>query len=105
MRHSVRITHAPALICPFSNRASTGSEKDSLAPPPSPYPATVDPSPVESNDSHSTDVTDIDADDVQSPNPADGLKSPDIEIMSPASGMSADDVAVSGLVLAMSSCR
>ena len=77
------------------NRASTGSEKDSLAPPPSPYPATVDPSPVESNDSHSTDVTDIDADDALSPNPADGLKSPDIEIMSPASGMSADDVAVS----------
>ena len=77
-----------------ANRASTGSEKDSLAPPPSPYPATVDPSPVESNDSHSTDVTDIDAVDVQSPNPADGLKSPDIEIMSPASGMSADEVAV-----------
>ena len=54
----------------------------------------MDPSPVESNDSHSTDVTDIDADDVQSPRPGDELKSPDIEIMSPASGRSADEVSV-----------
>ncbi|KIW08627.1 uncharacterized protein PV09_00583 [Verruconis gallopava] len=91
-------TDSPSSPAPYSvafrpmNRQSTGSEKDSLAPPPSPYPATVDPSPVESNDSHSTDVTDIDAEDVHSPSHADGLKSPDIEIISPASGMSAEDV-------------
>lgn len=76
------------------HRLSASSERDLLAPPPSPYPATVDPSPVESNDSHSTDVTDIDADDAQSPRPSDGLKSPDIEIMSPASGTSHDEVPV-----------
>ncbi|TID26728.1 hypothetical protein E2P81_ATG01194 [Venturia nashicola] len=93
-------TDSPSSPTPYSvafrarsmQRASTGSERDSLAPPPSPYPATVDPSPVESNDSHSTDVTDIDQDDLLSPSSGDDPpKSPDIEIMSPMSNRSAEE--------------
>lgn len=86
------MSHADFLV---ANRASTGSERDSLAPPPSPYPATVDPSPVESNDSHSTDITDIDQDDLLSPSAGDDPpKSPDIEIMSPMSNRSVEEAAV-----------
>jgi hypothetical protein len=78
------------------SRASAGSD-NSLHPPPSPYPATVDPSPVDSNDSHGTDVTDIDAeagDEVQSSDHEESDREPDIEILSPASGASQDEVAV-----------
>ncbi|KAE9986654.1 hypothetical protein EG327_004218 [Venturia inaequalis] len=89
-------SHADFLL---ANRASTGSERDSLAPPPSPYPATVDPSPVESNDSHSTDITDIDQDDLLSPSAGDDPpKSPDIEIMSPMSNRSVEEAAPLPLV-------
>ena len=56
---------------------------DSLAPPPSPYPATVDPSPVESNTSTSTDATDIEVDACE--DDEEEVKSPDIELLSPAS--------------------
>jgi hypothetical protein len=67
--------------------ASSNSDKDSNLQPPlqSPYPALVEPSPVESHNSHSTEATDIDEeaqnhqDDGQ-----DEVKSPDIEIISPA---------------------
>ncbi|KAI8933775.1 hypothetical protein NX059_009484 [Plenodomus lindquistii] len=44
----------------FSNRSSNTS--DHLQPPPSPYPATVDPSPVDSNGTSQTDHTDIEDD-------------------------------------------
>jgi hypothetical protein len=51
-------------------------------PPLSPYPATVDPSPVESNNSASTEATDIEVDD-RHPH-VDDVKSPDIEVLSPS---------------------
>ncbi|KAF2430172.1 hypothetical protein EJ08DRAFT_254252 [Tothia fuscella] len=73
-------------------RASVGSD-NSLHPPPSPYPATVDPSPVESNDSHSTDVTDIDADGDDDQHSERSEQDRDIEILSPASGISQEDAA------------
>ncbi|KAF2668296.1 hypothetical protein BT63DRAFT_388355 [Microthyrium microscopicum] len=57
------------------------ANSDSLAPP-SPYPATVDPSPVESNTSASTDSTDIEVDD--SHDGIDDARSPAIELLSPA---------------------
>ncbi|KAJ4988879.1 hypothetical protein SVAN01_05686 [Stagonosporopsis vannaccii] len=66
----------------FSNRSS-GAHSDHLIPPPSPYPATVDPSPVDSNGTSATDHTEIDEDaqddmlDIRSPNTED--------IVSPAS--------------------
>lgn len=41
-----------------SRRSSTQS--DHLVPPPSPYPATVDPSPVDSNGTSATDHTEVD---------------------------------------------
>ncbi|KAF2006751.1 hypothetical protein P154DRAFT_517777 [Amniculicola lignicola CBS 123094] len=41
----------------FSNRSS-GTTSDHLIPPPSPYPATVDPSPVDSNGTTATDIED-----------------------------------------------
>ncbi|KAK5130186.1 hypothetical protein LTR08_002395 [Meristemomyces frigidus] len=73
-----------------SNRSSAPS--DSLAPPPSPYPSQIEPSPVDSNGTESTEI-DEDAqevDDVKSPrSPADGeVQSPDIEITSPQSAAS-----------------
>ncbi|KAF2401848.1 hypothetical protein EJ06DRAFT_364232 [Trichodelitschia bisporula] len=96
-------TDSPSSPAPFSvsslramNRASGGSDKESLAPPPSPYPATVDPSPVESIDStssQSTDVTDIDQDQNNDNDSLGDIKSPDIEVLSPSgsgSGVSQD---------------
>lgn len=78
-------------------RASVGSD-NSLHPPPSPYPATIEPSPVDSNDSHGTDVTDIDAeagDDVErNSDHEDEDSQPDIEILSPYSGASQEDATV-----------
>jgi hypothetical protein len=68
----------PDPILTRSRRHSAGS---ALAPP-SPYPLTVDPSPVESTGSSSTDATDIDVDGAQD---VDEVKSPDIELISPAS--------------------
>lgn len=41
----------------FSNRSS-GTTSDHLIPPPSPYPATVDPSPVDSNGTNATEIED-----------------------------------------------
>lgn len=60
---------------------------DSLAPPPSPYPAHVDPSPVDSNGTESTEIEDEKQDEVKSPVPeqSEELQSPDIEITSPQS--------------------
>jgi len=63
---------------------------DSLAPPPSPYPQQIEPSPVDSN---GTDKTEIDEDaqedgDVKSPQTDGEVQSPDIEITSPQSATS-----------------
>ncbi|KAK1808554.1 hypothetical protein LTR12_017093 [Friedmanniomyces endolithicus] len=72
---------------PTSNRSSGPS--DSLAPPPSPYPQTTDPSPVDSNGTESTEIEEEAQDDgkVKSPSSATNgeLHSPDIEITSPES--------------------
>ncbi|KAF7446870.1 hypothetical protein PtrSN002B_000863 [Pyrenophora tritici-repentis] len=63
----------------FSNRSS-GHTSDHLQPPPSPYPATVDPSPVDSNGTSHTDHTEIE-DDAQEDHPSeDGMS----DIRSPA---------------------
>lgn len=70
-------------------RARSSGPTDSLAPPPSPYPQQVDPSPVDSNGTESTDIDEDAQDDpdLKSPlPPADGeVKSLDIEINSPQS--------------------
>jgi hypothetical protein len=61
---------------------------DSLAPPPSPYPQNVDPSPVDSNGTESTEIEDQAQDDgVKSPSGDANIEvhSPDIEITSPQS--------------------
>ncbi|KAK3071893.1 hypothetical protein LTR53_007811 [Teratosphaeriaceae sp. CCFEE 6253] len=72
---------------PQSNRSSGPS--DSLAPPPSPYPQTTDPSPVDSNGTESTEIEEEAQDDgqVKSPSSATNgeVQSPDIEITSPDS--------------------
>ena len=66
-------------------RSSGPSE--SLAPPASPYPAQVDPSPVDSNGTESTEIEDEKQDGVKSPTSEQGeeLQSPSIEITSPQS--------------------
>ncbi|KAF2767001.1 hypothetical protein EJ03DRAFT_276964 [Teratosphaeria nubilosa] len=70
-----------------ANRFSDPST--SLAPPPSPYPQQIEPSPVDSNGTENTDIDEEAQDEsgVKSPGTdADGeLVSPDIEITSPAS--------------------
>ncbi|TKA76485.1 hypothetical protein B0A55_02879 [Friedmanniomyces simplex] len=72
---------------PASNRSSGPS--DSLAPPPSPYPQTTDPSPVDSNGTESTEIEEEAQEDgrVKSPSSATNgeVHSPDIEITSPQS--------------------
>ncbi|KAK4944051.1 hypothetical protein LTR66_014545 [Elasticomyces elasticus] len=67
---------------PASNRSSGPS--DWLAPPPSPYPQNVEPSPVDSNGTESTEIED-DAQEGTEQKDADDVKSPDIEITSPSS--------------------
>ncbi|KAF2199901.1 hypothetical protein GQ43DRAFT_375133 [Delitschia confertaspora ATCC 74209] len=52
-------TDSPSSPAPFSqlfSNRSSGNAQDHLIPPPSPYPATVDPSPVDSNGTISTDA-------------------------------------------------
>ena len=61
----------------------SSADKDFLHPPQSPYPAHVDPSPVESQTSESTDTTDIEQEVGEGIE--DEVKSPDIEISSPQS--------------------
>ncbi|USW53748.1 hypothetical protein Slin15195_G070670 [Septoria linicola] len=80
---------------PHSNRSS--GPTDSLAPPPSPYPQQIEPSPVDSNGTEGTeideDAQEEDDTDVRSPESAgDGdafeVQSPDIDISSPLSAKS-----------------
>ncbi|KAH5714176.1 hypothetical protein HBI20_153790 [Parastagonospora nodorum] len=84
-------TDSPSSPAPFahvfSNRSSNTS--DHLVPPPSPYPATVDPSPVDSNGTVNTDHTEIE-DDAQENHVSDDsmsdVRSPGTDdIVSPAS--------------------
>lgn len=77
---------------------------DSLAPPPSPYPAQIEPSPVDSN---GTETTEIDEDaqedkELKSPDQSseNELKSPDIEISSPQSASSVCEIALSDTIRA-----
>ena len=68
-------------------RDRSSGPSDNLAPPPSPYPAQVDPSPVDSNGTESTEIEDEKQDGVKSPLPeqSEEVQSPDIEITSPQS--------------------
>ncbi|KAF2864862.1 hypothetical protein BDV95DRAFT_588200 [Massariosphaeria phaeospora] len=72
----------------FSNRSSS-TTADHLAPPPSPYPANVDPSPVDSNGTNGTEIEDdaqVDHVDPASEDELSDMRSPDMEdIVSPAS--------------------
>ena len=65
---------------------------DSLAPPASPYPQQIDPSPVDSNGTETTDIEEDAQEDAQtkSPDPVVNgeVHSPDIEITSPESAAS-----------------
>ncbi|EOA91273.1 uncharacterized protein SETTUDRAFT_162037 [Exserohilum turcica Et28A] len=74
----------------FSNRSSAHTS-DHLQPPPSPYPATVDPSPVDSNGTVHTDHTEIEDDAQESAPSDDGMSVSDLpspatdDIVSPTS--------------------
>ena len=68
----------------LKNSCRSSGPSDSLAPPPSPYPTQVDPSPVDSN---GTEIEEDAQEDsrAKSPNAATNgeIQSPDIEITSP----------------------
>ncbi|KAI6812272.1 hypothetical protein KC342_g17338, partial [Hortaea werneckii] len=82
---------SPNSPAPYQNNFPTASNRssgppDSLAPPPSPYPQQIEPSPVDSNGTESTEIEEDaqEEGEVESPH-ADGceVQSPDIEITSP----------------------
>ncbi|KAI6969513.1 hypothetical protein KC355_g11899, partial [Hortaea werneckii] len=82
---------SPNSPAPYQNNFPTASNRssgppDSLAPPPSPYPQQIEPSPVDSNGTESTEIEEDaqEEGEVKSPH-ADGgeVQSPDIEITSP----------------------
>ncbi|KAF2115123.1 hypothetical protein BDV96DRAFT_576509 [Lophiotrema nucula] len=69
----------------FSNRSS-GATSDHLVPPPSPYPSTVDPSPVDSNGTNATEIEDDAQINQVSEDEHSDVKSPEADdIISPAS--------------------
>ncbi|KAL5409894.1 hypothetical protein PMIN03_005726 [Paraphaeosphaeria minitans] len=81
-------TDSPSSPAPFSHVFSNrSSNADHLQPPPSPYPSTVDPSPVDSNGTSGTEIED----DAQVSQPSDDegsdihIKSPLDDIVSPVS--------------------
>ncbi|KAF2476075.1 uncharacterized protein BDR25DRAFT_331654 [Lindgomyces ingoldianus] len=77
----------------FSNRSS-GTTSDHLVPPPSPYPSTVDPSPVDSNGTNATEIEDDAQVNQVSEDEMSDMRSPDMEdIASPASQASQDSQA------------
>lgn len=83
----VRDGYADSRHVQSPSRLSDAADNE-LAVPLSPYPATVDPSPVDSHHSASTDATDIEAgDDTQQSEEAEDLLSPrtNDELVSPAS--------------------
>ncbi|RMZ21701.1 hypothetical protein D0859_14282 [Hortaea werneckii] len=81
---------SPNSPAPYQNNFPTASNRssgpsDSLAPPPSPYPQQIEPSPVDSNGTESTEI-DEDAQEegeVKSSHADGEVQSPDIEITSP----------------------
>lgn len=75
--------------------ASSSGPSDSLAPPQSPYPQQIEPSPVDSNGTEGTEIDDDEQEDADVKSPGSDthggaleLLSPDIEITSPASAKS-----------------
>ncbi|KAF7192887.1 hypothetical protein HII31_05801 [Pseudocercospora fuligena] len=79
-----------------SNRSSGPS--DSLAPPPSPYPQQIEPSPVDSNGTEGTEIEEDAQEDAEVESAGSDrnrgsleVQSPDIEITSPASAKSQDN--------------
>ena len=68
----------------------SSGQSDSLAPPPSPYPTQIDPSPVDSNGTNTTDIDEDAQEDtrVKSGHASEEVQSPDIEITSPQSAAS-----------------
>lgn len=72
--------------------ARSSGPTDSLAPPPSPYPTQIEPSPVDSNGTESTEIEEDAQDDSDVKSPASTtaaeVKSPDVEISSPQSASS-----------------
>ncbi|KAI7532752.1 hypothetical protein KC331_g13427, partial [Hortaea werneckii] len=82
---------SPNSPAPYQNNFQTASNRssgppDSLAPPPSPYPQQIEPSPVDSNGTESTEIEeDAQEEGEVKPPHADGgeVQSPDIEITSP----------------------
>ncbi|KAF2751309.1 hypothetical protein M011DRAFT_455337 [Sporormia fimetaria CBS 119925] len=80
------------LLMPFFPRSS-GAISDHLAPPPSPYPATVEPSPVDSNGTNGTEIEDDEQID-EADDEHDTLLSPGSEdLISPLSHASRDGLA------------
>ncbi|KAF2494072.1 hypothetical protein BU16DRAFT_63959 [Lophium mytilinum] len=83
-------TDSPSSPAPFphsvySNRSS-GTTSDHLHPPPSPYPAHVDPSPVDSNGTVSTEIEDESQENPPSEDEMSDFRSPDMDdLTSPSS--------------------
>ncbi|KAI7545446.1 hypothetical protein KC331_g6210 [Hortaea werneckii] len=81
---------SPNSPAPYQNNFPTASNRssgppDSLAPPPSPYPQQIEPSPVDSNGTESTEIEEDaqEEGEVKSPHADGEVQSPDIEITSP----------------------
>ncbi|GAB1736964.1 hypothetical protein NU219Hw_g332t1 [Hortaea werneckii] len=81
---------SPNSPAPYQNNFPTSSNRssgppDSLAPPPSPYPQQIEPSPVDSNGTESTEIEEDaqEESEVKFPHTDGELQSPDIEITSP----------------------
>ncbi|KAF2713825.1 hypothetical protein K504DRAFT_498618 [Pleomassaria siparia CBS 279.74] len=77
-------TDSPTSPADFSRIYSSNRSSDHLVPPPSPYPATVDPSPVDSNGTNGTEFEDEEQEDVIEHALSDA-RSPAEDITSPAS--------------------
>ncbi|KAI7043358.1 hypothetical protein KC366_g4426, partial [Hortaea werneckii] len=81
---------SPNSPAPYQNNFQTASNRssgpsDSLAPPPSPYPQQIEPSPVDSNGTESTEIEEDaqEEGEVKSAHADGEVQSPDIEITSP----------------------
>ncbi|GAB7366109.1 hypothetical protein MBLNU230_g7671t1 [Neophaeotheca triangularis] len=97
-------TDSPNSPAPFAHDFHTQSNRssgpsDSLAPPASPYPQQIEPSPVDSNNSNGTENTDIEnapqeneGAEAEAESPSE-VRSPDMEIISPQSASSSKSVA------------
>lgn len=83
-------TDSPSSPAPFPHHAysnrSSGATSDHLQPPPSPYPTHIDPSPVDSNGTNSTEIEDDAQENPPSEDEMSDARSPDMEdITSPSS--------------------